>query len=115
MAANRTPPIRYPLCSGTRYTAQDCREYVIKRDKQYNGKQNSDEDNSAHNNGGAGAADGGSRYKHNSVKGEEDADKGYRLIRAGFYFCEGPHKSDDRFHRVEFASLKPSQSCRVCM
>lgn len=54
----------------------------------------------------------GSNYKHRGTKGGDDANGGYKLIRAGFYFCERPHKSDDCPHRAE-SSAPPAESTHI--
>ena len=96
---SKPSPPRCPLCSRTGHTAKGCREYVVtKRDHKPNGHQG---DNSK--NGG---------NKHNKRRGEKGKSQhkdGSKLIRAGCYFCEGPHKSEDCPHRLE-STAAPAES-----
>lgn len=44
------------------------------------------------------------RSKHRSAKSGNDADDGYKVIRAICYFCDGPLKSDDCPHWAVYAA-----------
>ena len=96
---SKPSPPRCPLCSRTGHTAKGCREYVVtKRDHKPNGHQ------------GGNSKNGGNKHnKRRGEKGKSQHKDGSKLIRAGCYFCEGPHKSEDCPHRLE-STAAPAES-----